>query len=466
MLNGILDRLLARYGDSDYIIMLKTRFLLRVSIAGIVVFPFIIAYNIYLSLTKAAFGYSIYWPIIAPLLIVYIIYITVIILIARGRFAPAGHLFFIASQFLIWSIVIVDKSGPVERLDTIIILFAILAMSPLVIKKNPFFIIIYSAVTALASMIFAIFYFPEMSLGPTTTVDFIGDICIASVVVAIMTYNLFSINRAALDKSEESRAALARVNADLKAVNEELTASNEEIESAMEELAASNEAFEEQNRDLAESQRVITESLEEKEVLLKEVHHRVKNNMQIISSLLNMQSENIRDPLMRQTINDAISRIHSMALIHEKIYQAGNFSRIDMAAYITELLNDIILLSSKNPDDIHVAKKLAPVHLSIGQAIPCGILINEILTNSIKYGCRDSGGCRVDLEMSVHEDMVTLVIADNGPGIERDMLERGDTATLGMQLINALARQLNAELEVGVDGGTRFTIRFSSREGQ
>lgn len=465
-MNGAIDRLLARYRDSDYIIKLKARFLLRVSIAAIIVFPFIIAYNIYLSLTKAAFGYSIYWPIIAPLLIVYSIYMLVILLIARGRFAPAGHLFFIASQFLIWSIVIIDKSGPVERLDTITILFAILAMSPLIIKKNPLFILVYSAVTALASMIFAILYFPEMGLASSTRVDFIGDICIASVVVAIMTYNLFSINRAALDRSEESRVALAEVNAELKNANEDLAATNEELEAAMEELTASNEAFEEQNRELVESQRIITESLEEKNVLLKEIHHRVKNNMQIISSLLNMQSENIRDPLMQQTINDAISRIHSMALIHEKIYQAGNFSRIDMAAYITELLNDIMLLSARNPDDIHVTKKLAPVHLSIGQAIPCGILINEILTNSIKYGCRESGGCRIDLEMSVHEDMVTLVMADNGPGIERDMLERGDTATLGMQLINALARQLNAELEVGVDRGTRFTIRFSSREEQ
>ncbi len=457
---GVIDRMLARYDDSNYIIKLKSRFLLRVSIAAITIFPFIIAYNVYLSLTKAAYGYSIYWPIIAPLLAVLVIYFIVIILVIKGRFTPAGHLFFITSQLLIWSIMLIDKSGPVERVNTIVVLFAILSMSPLVIKNRPIAIPIYSAATVLGAVLFARLFFPEMGLPTTTMIDFIGDITVASAVVVIMTYNLFSINRSALDRSEESRMKLAATNTELEALNEDLVATNEELEAAMEELAATNEEFEAQNRELTESQRIIGDSLEEKNVLLREIHHRVKNNMQIISSLLNMQADNIGDTRTKTVINDAISRIHSMALIHEKIYQSGSFSRVDMAAYIEQMLQDIIRLSMKGSDSLQVSTRFDPVHLSIEQAIPCGILINEILTNSIKHACGDDHPCRIELAMSAADGVATLEISDSGPGFDTGLLVNGGGSTMGLQLVNALTKQLNAELSINVDNGARFTIRF------
>ena len=457
---GFLDRLLTRYDDSDYIIKLKSRFLLRVSITAITIFPFIIAYNIYLSLTKAAYGYAIYWPIIAPLLAAFIIFFIVIILVIKGRFTPAGHILFIASQLLIWSIMFIDKSGPVERLDTIVVLFAILSMSPLVIKNRPVAIPVYSAATVLGAVLFARLVFPEMGLPATAMIDYIGDIIVASAVVVIMAYNLFSINRAALDRSEESRRKLAAANVELEALNEDLVATNEELEAAMEELAATNEEFEAQNRELTASQRIIGDSLEEKNVLLREIHHRVKNNMQIISSLLNMQADNIGDPRTKTVINDAISRIHSMALIHEKIYQSGSFSRVDMAAYIEQLLKDIIQLSMRGSDALQVSTRFDSIPLSIEQAIPCGILINEILTNSIKHACVDDRPCRIELAMSAADGVATLEISDSGPGFDAGLLENNGGSTMGLQLVNALARQLNAELSINVDKGARFTIRF------
>lgn len=459
-MSGMFQRLLVRYHDSDYIIQLKSQFMLRVCIAGIVIIPPITIYNIYLSITKEVFGHAIYWPIIVPLLFIFFIYLIAGLLIIKGRFSLGAHLFFIASQVLIWSIILLDKSGPIERLDTIAILIAILAMSPLIIKQRPLLIPIYSALTILVSVIFARFFSADMNLTQSQVVDFLGDIGIASVVVAIMAYNLFSINRAALVRSEESRKMLATVNEELTATNEELEETNEELSAAMEELTATNEEFETQNRELVESQQIISDSLEEKNVLLKEIHHRVKNNMQIISSLLNMQAQNIQDPPIRQIIHDAISRIHSMALIHEKIYQAGNFTRIDMAAYITELLDDIILLSAKSSNDIQATTSLEPVHLAIGQAIPCGILINEILTNSIKHGCTDTGCCRIDLTMSNRDGIFSMIISDSGPGLEKEMVDNGTMNTMGIQLINALIKQLNADLNVSVNKGTTFTILF------
>ena len=250
-MNGILERLLFMYQDSDYIIKLKARFLLRVSVTAILIFPFIIAYNIYLSLTKEAFGHTIYWPIIAPLLLVFMIYLIVILMIRKGSFFTAGHLFFIATQFLIWSIIYLDKSGTIERLDTIIILIGILSMSPLIIRRHPLIILVYSAITLLIAFIFLKFLAPEIILTSTEMSDFIGDLAIALVAVAVMTYNLFSISQTALDKSEENMIKLEAVNAEFEATNEDLTATNEELEAAMEELTATNEEFEAQNRELS-----------------------------------------------------------------------------------------------------------------------------------------------------------------------------------------------------------------------
>ncbi len=456
---ALFERLLDRYRDSDHIIKLKARFLLRVCIAAVVIIPFIIAYNMYLTFTKAVYGHAIYWPIIAPLVFIFFVYLSVIFLIAIGRFSIGAHLFFLATQLLMWSIIIVDKSGPLERLDTIVVLIAILSMSPLVITRRALLIPAYSAITVLAAVLFVKFVMPGLS--PTETIDFLGDIAIAALAAAIFSYNLFSINRSALEHSEESRQDLARANEELAATNEELAATNEELEATMEELTATNEEFEAQNGELIKSQEAINESLREKNVLLREIHHRVKNNMQIVSSLLNMQAQTIDDPAARHPIDDAISRIYSIALIHEKLYRADNFTRIDMAAYVTELMDEIIQLFSKSPDDIQVITDLEQINLPIDQAVPCGIMINEILTNSIKHACRDTGPCRIDIRMSMSDGMMDLVIADSGPGMEHTIMESGGTKTMGMQIIRALAQQLNASIEVSTDEGTKYVIRFA-----
>ena len=463
IMSGLTERLLRRYGDGDYVVRLKARFLLRICLCGVIVTPLVIAYTIYLNMNNPAYEYGIYWPGLTPLILLAVLFILCIPALARGHFSAAAHILFVVALAVVWTIMILDKSTPVGRLDTIALMIALLSMSPLVITHRGFLIPLYSAATILVIIVFATRTAPVIGLSPSDMRDFIADSSAAAVIIGIIAYNVFSINRIALAHSEESREKLARVNEDLTAANEELENSNEEIEAAMEELTATNEEFEAQNRELVNSQEIISESLEEKIVLIKEVHHRVKNNMQIISSLLNLQSMGIEDPRVRQPIQDAVSRIHSMALIHEKIYRADNFTRINMAAYITDLAGEIIELYSGENDEIRVSTHLEPVHLSVDQAVPCGILINELLTNSIKHGCGGSSGNRIDVGMTSVGGTVTLTIADSGPGLDRNLLASGSGKTLGLQIIDALAQQLNATIDCNVDAGTRFTIRFTEK---
>jgi two-component sensor histidine kinase len=461
MMSGLSERMLSKYRDDDYVIKLKAHFLLRICIGGVIVTPLTIVYTIYLNLNNPVYNYGIHGEGLAPLIVLLTVFAFCILILTRGFFSVAAHLLFITAQVVIWSIMVLDMSTPVGRLDTIVVLFTLLSMAPLIVTRNILLIPLYSALAILIVFIFTIIQAPGMGLSRTDMWDFIADSSAAAVIVAIISYNLFSINRTALAHSEESRTKLAHVNEELNATNEELEASNEEIAASMEELTATNEEFEAQNRELIASQEIISESLEEKTVLIKEVHHRVKNNMQIVSSLLNLQAMSIEDPRIRQIIKDAVSRIHSMALIHEKIYRADNFSRINMAAYITDLAKEIIELYSQKPDMIHISSNLESIHLSVDQAIPCGILINEILTNSIKHGCKEASSCKLELGLTSSEGTVTMTIADSGPGIDREALDSGSRKTLGLQIIEALAQQLNAKLDCNVDRGTRFTIRFT-----
>ncbi len=206
-------------------------------------------------------------------------------------------------------------------------------------------------------------------------------------------------------------------------------------------------------------------SLNEKTLLIREIHHRVKNNMQVISSLLNIQLMNTGSNELEVHLRDAIARIHSMAKIHEKIYSAENFSRIDMGAYIMELYRDIVNLFLKDPESIEVIGRLDPVPLGVDQAVPCGLLINEVLTNSIKHGCAEGRRSVIELGISIHEGYVTLIIADDGPGMTATTMPGKKPGTAGMQIINALARQLSAEISVTADNGTRYEVRFPYRSG-
>jgi PAS domain S-box len=205
----------------------------------------------------------------------------------------------------------------------------------------------------------------------------------------------------------------------------------------------------------------IKASLKEKEVLLKEIHHRVKNNLQIISSLLNLQSTYIKDQQSLGMFRESQNRVRSMALIHEKLYQSKDITRIDFAEYIRNLAGNLIRSYGPNPATVKMIIDTDEISLGIDTAIPCGLIINELVTNSLKYAFPDdrSGEIRVSMK---HENMgqYRLVVSDNGTGLPGPFDLR-ETSTLGLQLVATLVDQINGTIEVNNKDGTEFIIRFS-----
>jgi PAS domain S-box-containing protein len=202
----------------------------------------------------------------------------------------------------------------------------------------------------------------------------------------------------------------------------------------------------------------IVDSLREKTVLLKEVHHRVKNNMQIVSSLLELQSYQVHDPEMKELFNESQTRVRSMALVHEKLYQSTDISKIQYQEYVNQLVS--YLFDSYMPK--HITKEVFadPVELGIDEAVPLGIIINELVTNSIKYAFPDGQDGVVRIELSeIEGQRVRLIVEDNGKGLPPHV-RVGDHSTLGLELVGALVQQLDAAMNIDTTNGTRITIHF------
>jgi len=207
-------------------------------------------------------------------------------------------------------------------------------------------------------------------------------------------------------------------------------------------------------------QKQIEESLREKEVLLKEIHHRVKNNLQIIISLLNLQSGYIKDQTTLKAVQDGQNRVRSMALVHEKFYQAEELSEIDFGEYVEKLTQYIYQSYGDKTDRIKLQIKTDQVKLDMDTAMPSGLLVNEIVTNAYKYAFPADMHGEIKIELMKRDGKVVFQISDNGIGLP-EMINLEQSETLGMQLIQALTAQLDGELEVIRDGGTTFRISFN-----
>jgi len=217
------------------------------------------------------------------------------------------------------------------------------------------------------------------------------------------------------------------------------------------------------HEDITERKRAedqIKASLEEKEVLLREIHHRVKNNLQIISSLLNLQSRYIKDKQVLHVFKESQNRIKSMALIHKKLYQSKDLARIDFAEYVRSLIADLFRSYKADYDLITLKINIDDVFLGIDTAIPCGLIINELVSNSLKYAFKGGQGeIRIDLH-SEKEGKFTLIVSDSGLGLPKD-LDFRNTESLGLQLICTLVDQLQGTIGLDRTGGTKFKIAFT-----
>jgi two-component sensor histidine kinase len=197
-------------------------------------------------------------------------------------------------------------------------------------------------------------------------------------------------------------------------------------------------------RKIAEEQ--IKKSLKEKELLLQEIHHRVKNNLQIIVSLLKLQSRYIHDKRDLDIINKSRARVETMSLIHEKLYRSSDLSNINLYVYIKDLTCNLIKAYGINQSEVTINVKIDEIHIGIDTAIPCGLIINELVSNSLKHAFRIHQQGVIDIEYSRKDEKIIMNYADNGMGLAADIdIQSGNT--LGMQLINTLVKQLDGSME-------------------
>jgi len=204
---------------------------------------------------------------------------------------------------------------------------------------------------------------------------------------------------------------------------------------------------------------VIVKSLREKEILLKEIHHRVKNNLQVISSLLFMQARGLDDPHMIEVFNESQNRIRSLALIHEKLYQSDNLDHIDYGTYIKKIIDYLFQSYKISRNDVSVNLSISSIFLDIDKAVPCSLLINEMLSNSLKHAFPHGYKGIISIEMSLDENVYHLKYSDNGIGLPDDQsLEMKNS--LGFQLIKGLAAQLGGTLQIIRDQGTVYILTF------
>lgn len=211
--------------------------------------------------------------------------------------------------------------------------------------------------------------------------------------------------------------------------------------------------------DRKRSQRELEASLAEKEVLLKEVHHRVKNNLQVISSITKLQTERAEtDPKVLEVLRHSRDRIRSMALIHDSLYQNKQFSHIDLAEYIDGLARNL-MLSYSTSERVTLELDLQTVHLNIDQAMPCGLVLNEIISNALKHGFPNGREGRVTVRLKSDEEAVRISIIDNGVGLPDGFAEERD-GHLGMELIRLLVGQLDGQVEREAGNGVSYLITF------
>jgi PAS domain S-box-containing protein len=206
----------------------------------------------------------------------------------------------------------------------------------------------------------------------------------------------------------------------------------------------------------------IKTSLREKEALLKEIHHRVKNNLQVVSSLLGLQSRSVADPEMRKMFSESQNRIHSMALLHESLYQSENLSQVNFPDYIRELAAHLFHSYGVAAERIHLRTDLDRLFMNLDAAVPCGLIVNELVSNSLKYAFPDgrTGEIRIVLR-ELHSGLARLVVADNGVGLSSDM-DWASTKSLGLRLVRTLAQQLGAKIEVIRQSGTEIQLTFAA----
>jgi len=259
-------------------------------------------------------------------------------------------------------------------------------------------------------------------------------VSIAGVFLAVLAYLFFS------QKIKEVKA------------KQEIAEKNKELRQQNEEILAQTAQIEQQNKDIEARNAKI-------EILLREIHHRVKNNMQTISSLLNLQSTQIQDEKAKEAIREGRNRVKAMAIIHQKLYQQENISQVKLQEYIEKLCQDLMYSYGYRPSEIEQHLALEDVLLDIDKSIPLCLIINELITNFYKYAVPNNLNPCLWVILAQEEKGIRLQIRDNGKGIEDlEKIRSGAVQSFGWKLINSLTRQLAAELQIENKEGLQINI--------
>ena len=208
-----------------------------------------------------------------------------------------------------------------------------------------------------------------------------------------------------------------------------------------------------------ENEDFIQRSLDEKQILLREVHHRVKNNLQVIQSLLRMQGRESQSATLEPLLRESQNRIRSIALIHEQLYKQEDVSEIDFADYLKLLLRQVLRTFELGSKRISSQVEFKNIYLSLTKAIPCALIINELVTNSIKYAFQNMDGGTIRINAETFEDDLVLTIEDNGCGFHED-LNLDVVETLGLKIVRTLTRQIGGQLEISCEQGAQFKLTF------
>ncbi len=203
-------------------------------------------------------------------------------------------------------------------------------------------------------------------------------------------------------------------------------------------------------------------SLEEKDVLLRELHHRVKNNLQVISSLLALQARRVESTEAQEMFRESHNRVRSMALTHEQLYRTKNLTRVEFDPYLRDLTQSLLRGYSVRPGAVTCRVRAGGLSLPVDLAIPCGLMVNELVSNSLKHAFPDAATGRIEVSLTALDDGSTeLAVTDDGCGLPPDLDFEG-TRTLGLRLVRSLADQVDGRVDIEREGGTTFRIRFGA----
>ncbi len=230
------------------------------------------------------------------------------------------------------------------------------------------------------------------------------------------------------------------------------------------ELREQTEVLKKLNKESQKERAKAEKALREKDVLFKEVHHRVKNNLQIISSLLNLESAALKDNEIIAAFDDSKNRIKTMALIHETLYQSEDLERIDFGRYVEALAAHLVTTYLTDPERIGLSLKCDHCSMNINTAVPLGLIVNELVSNSLKYAFPEKKSGNIEIRLiPIEPQKFLLTVRDDGVGLPAD-LDVSCTRSLGLRLVSILTNQLQGEMNVQRVGGTTFQITLSEQE--